>query len=95
MEELIYSADQWPGITHMPEYKTYLNSFPYPTPHPLPSWYSSRSSSASGYELLCRMFEWDPAKRITARESLGHAWFVDEGGVEAKYVSSLLRQDAK
>ncbi|KAI9637189.1 cyclin-dependent protein kinase [Dioszegia hungarica] len=78
--------DVWPGITHMPEYKTYLNSGPYPTPHPLPSWYSSRSSSATGYELLCKMFEWDPARRITAREALGHGWFLDEGGVDVKSV---------
>lgn len=77
-------ADQWPGITHMPEYKTYLSTGPYPTTNPLPTWYSNRSNSAMGYDLLCRLFEWDPAKRITARESLQHAWFQEEGGVAAK-----------
>jgi len=73
----------------MPEYKTYLTTGPYPTTNPLPNWYSSRSSSALGYELLCRLFEWDPAKRITARETLQHAWFQEEGGVAASWVSFL------
>lgn len=76
-------ADQWPGIVHMPEYKTYLSTGPYPTTNPLPTWYASRSNSAMGYDLLCRLFEWDPAKRITARECLQHAWFQEEGGVAA------------
>jgi serine/threonine protein kinase len=56
----------------------------WPTPTPLPTWYSARSSSATGYDLLTAMFEWDPAKRITAREALGHLWFLDEGGVDVK-----------
>jgi cyclin-dependent kinase 8/11 len=74
----------------MPEYKTYLTTGPYPLTNPLPNWYSSRSSSALGYELLCRLFEWDPAKRITARETLQHAWFQEEGGVAASYVFSAV-----
>jgi len=76
----------------MPEYKTYLITGPYPTTNPLPTWYSSRSSSALGYDLLTRLFEWDPAKRITARESLQHAWFQEEGGVDASYVICLARR---
>lgn len=30
------------------------------------------------------MFEWDPSKRITARESLGHEWFLEGEGVDTK-----------
>ncbi|KAK1923281.1 cyclin-dependent protein kinase [Papiliotrema laurentii] len=78
--------EHWPGIVHMPEYKTYLNLGPYNTTSPLPAWYHSRSSSAHGYDLLCRLFEWDPAKRITARECLGHPWFQEDGGVNSKSV---------
>jgi cyclin-dependent kinase 8/11 len=70
----------------MPEYKTYLQTGPYPTTNPLPTWYSTRSNSALGYDLLCRLFDWDPAKRITARETLQHAWFQEEGGIDAEYV---------
>ncbi len=58
----------------------------YPQPNPLPQWYSSRSGSTLGYDLLCKLFEWDPAKRITARECLSHAWFQEEGGVATQYV---------
>ncbi|ORX40866.1 cyclin-dependent protein kinase [Kockovaella imperatae] len=78
--------EQWPGIIHMPEYKTYTTSGPYPMPNPLPQWYHQRSSSAQGYELLCRLFEWDPAKRLTSRESLTHPWFKEDGGVNFKSV---------
>ena len=96
------SAEQWPGIVHMPEYKTYLSNGPYvapfpppqipvihldsryPTPTPLPTWFHSRSNSSLGYDLLCKLFEWDPAKRYTARESLAHAWFQEDGGVSEK-----------
>lgn len=36
------------------------------------------------------MFEWDPARRITAREALGHGWFQEEGGVNVKWVYVFL-----
>jgi cyclin-dependent kinase 8/11 len=68
----------------MPEYKTYLQYGPWPNPNPLPQWYSSRSTSTAGYDLLVRLFDWDPAKRITAREALQHAWFLEEGGCNTK-----------
>lgn len=76
-------TEHWPGIVHMPEYKTYIASTPYPTPTPLPSWYGTRSNSSKGYDLLCKLFEWDPAKRLTAREALAHPWFQEDGGVSA------------
>jgi cyclin-dependent kinase 8/11 len=76
----------------MPEYKTYLNLGPYNTTSPLPAWYHSRSSSAHGYDLLCRLFEWDPAKRITARECLGHPWFQEDGGVNSKCVDAVFME---
>ncbi|ORY27997.1 cyclin-dependent protein kinase [Naematelia encephala] len=78
--------EQWPGVVHMPEWKSYQLCGHMPTPHPLPNWYHSRSNSSLGYDLLCRLFEWDPAKRLTAREALSHGWFHEEGGVKAKSV---------
>ncbi|TXT12935.1 hypothetical protein VHUM_01336 [Vanrija humicola] len=72
--------EHWPGILHMPEHKTYLSQGPYPTGNPLPTWYGSRSGSSNGYDLLSKLFEWDPAKRITAREALVHPWFQEDGG---------------
>ncbi|CAD6579051.1 MAG: cyclin-dependent protein kinase [Tremellales sp. Tagirdzhanova-0007] len=78
--------EQWPGIVNMPEYKTYLATAPYLTPTPLPTWYHSRSNSSQGYDLLCKLFEWDPAKRLNAREALGHPWFKEDGGVSVNNV---------
>lgn len=71
-------------MQYMPEYKTYLQQGPYNQNNPLTAWYTSRSSSAKGFDLLGRLFEWDPAKRITAREALMHPWFNEEGGVNTK-----------
>lgn len=70
----------------MPEWKTYLSQGPYPNGTPLPNWYANRGGSTLGFELLTRLFEWDPSKRITARESLSHAWFQEEGGCSAASV---------
>lgn len=70
----------------MPEWKTYLAQGPYPTTSPLPTWYANRSGSSNGFDLLTKLFEWDPAKRITARESLAHPWFQEEGGCAAESV---------
>ena len=51
----------------------------YPT---LPSWYKSKSPASSysplGYQLLQSLFEFDPEKRITAREALACPWFTEE-----------------
>ncbi|ODN77804.1 serine/threonine-protein kinase SSN3 [Cryptococcus amylolentus CBS 6039] len=78
--------EQWPGIVHMPEYRTYQATGPYPNPNPLPTWYHARSQSTEGYDLLVKMFEWDPARRVTAKDSLKHPWFQEDGGVAVKSV---------
>ncbi|CAK9783220.1 kinase-like protein [Cutaneotrichosporon oleaginosum] len=72
--------EHWPGVVNMPEWKTYLAQGPYPTASPLPTWYANRSGSSHGFDLLTKLFEWDPAQRITAREALSHPWFQEEGG---------------
>lgn len=71
---------------HMPEWKTYLTNGPYTTSNPLPTWYSNRSGSSNGYDLLTKLFEWDPTKRITARDALAHPWFQEDGGCAAESV---------
>ncbi|KAE8542800.1 serine/threonine-protein kinase SSN3 [Cryptococcus gattii VGV] len=78
--------EQWPGIIHMPEYRTYQATGPYPHSNPLAPWYHARSSSSEGYDILIKMFEWDPARRITAKNALRHPWFQEEGGVDTKSV---------
>lgn len=77
-------------MQHMPEWKTYQAVSPYPQTTPFSAWYSARSNSSKGYDLLSKLFEWDPARRITARDALVHPWFNEEGGVAAKWVHSLL-----
>jgi cyclin-dependent kinase 8/11 len=35
---------------------------------------------------MTRLFEWDPAKRITAKESLTHPWFHEGPGIGKRFV---------
>ena len=48
----------------------------------LPTWYKQKcppqSYSASGYALLCALFEFDPERRITARQALASPWFTED-----------------
>jgi cyclin-dependent kinase 8/11 len=37
-----------------------------------------RSRSTAGYSLLSQLFEYDPMKRITAKQALKHPFFTDE-----------------
>jgi serine/threonine protein kinase len=44
----------------------------------LAHWYQVRSRSTAGYNLLTRLFEYDPKKRVTAKKALDHVYFVEE-----------------
>jgi cyclin-dependent kinase len=69
------TPSDYPGIVDLPEY-TPDNMPPYPPP---------RGGLASlvptldptGVDLLSRMLQYDPAKRITAQEALEHPFFHD------------------
>ncbi|ETW76313.1 hypothetical protein HETIRDRAFT_125637 [Heterobasidion irregulare TC 32-1] len=69
---------EWPDIKHMPEYANMKRLDSY-TPH-IFDWCRSRPqiNSSAGYDLLKRLFAWDPDQRITAKEALLHKWFQDE-----------------
>eukprot|EP00053_Salpingoeca_punica_P015527 m.143484 g.143484 ORF g.143484 m.143484 type:complete len:297 (+) comp16740_c2_seq2:493-1383(+) len=60
----------WPGVSALPEYK-----------HTFPNWPAQGLKkvlpdlSVSGLALFTAMLEYDPKKRISARESLAHAYF--------------------
>lgn len=41
-------------------------------------WFNSRSKSLQGYDLLTRLFEYDPKKRVTAEGALKHRFFTEE-----------------
>ncbi|CAE6455321.1 unnamed protein product [Rhizoctonia solani] len=71
------TEQQWPGLTSMPEYKNFLmcerqeNKFL--------QWYRQRSRNPdTGYDLMCQLFEYDPARRLDARGALSHWWFQEE-----------------
>ncbi|CAE6530770.1 unnamed protein product [Rhizoctonia solani] len=71
------TEQQWPGLTSMPEYKSFLmcerqeNKFS--------QWYRQRSRNPdSGFDLMCQLFEYDPARRLDARGALSHWWFQEE-----------------
>lgn len=52
-------------------------------------WCQSRIRSSHGYDLLRRLFMYDPERRLTAREALQHKWFLEEPRPTWKYVHGL------
>ena len=59
-------------------------------PNTLWAWYSSRvprnAPTNLGFELLKALLTYDPTKRLTARDSLVHAWWSEAPKPHAKYV---------
>ncbi|KAJ4487896.1 kinase-like protein [Lentinula aciculospora] len=66
----------WPSIVHLPEYPSLKRLDPYP--NRLFDWCHSRLRSQAGYDLLRLLFMYDPDRRLSAREALGHAWFRED-----------------
>lgn len=44
----------------------------------LAEWCQSRIRSHQGHDLLRQLFAYDPDKRLTAKEALGHRWFQED-----------------
>ncbi|KAG6917677.1 hypothetical protein DXG01_001652 [Tephrocybe rancida] len=76
--EILGTPDEkdWPGVVDMPEYQNMrrLDLFP----DRLHDWTQSRIRAPNGYDLLRRLFAYDPDKRLTAKEALQHKWFQEE-----------------
>ncbi|KAF9516822.1 hypothetical protein BS47DRAFT_1375868 [Hydnum rufescens UP504] len=68
--------EQWPGLIHMPEYPNMLRLEKYR--FNLQAWVNQRLQAPLGYELIGRLFDYDPTRRITAKEALTHKWFATE-----------------
>ncbi|KAJ8592714.1 kinase-like protein [Rhizopogon salebrosus TDB-379] len=66
----------WPGLRDMPEYQNMKRLDTYQ--NRLAEWCQSRIRSHQGYELLRQLFAYDPDKRLTAKEALGHKWFQED-----------------
>lgn len=64
----------YPGIVELPDYKpdTYKS---YPRPESLA--HLVPGLPEAGVDLLTRMLQFDPAKRITAKDAMDHAFFAD------------------
>lgn len=50
----------------------------YRYPNRLAEWCQTRIRSQQGYELIRQLFAYDPDKRLTAKEALGHKWFQED-----------------
>jgi len=69
------SIADYPGIVELPEYSaTFLPMYPAPR-NGIASLVPRLDSN--GVDLLSRMLKYDPAKRITAKQALEHAFFYD------------------
>ncbi|KAL0323791.1 UNVERIFIED_CONTAM: Cell division control protein 2A [Sesamum calycinum] len=69
------TEDTWPGVTSLPDFK----SFPKWPPKELATVVPNLDSA--GLDLLGKMLCLDPSKRITARSALEHEYFKDIGFV--------------
>lgn len=52
----------------------------------LAEWCQSRIRSQQGHDLLRQLFAYDPDRRLTAKEALGHKWFQEEPRPSRKLV---------
>lgn len=88
----VLSEKDWPGVANMPEYNNmkkldpcvyiciifFFHNQSYRYTNRLQEWCQSRIRSHQGYDLLCRLFTYDPENRLTAREALQHKWFHED-----------------
>lgn len=72
------SVGEYPGMVDLPEYKPDVPRYPPPRGG-LPSLVPTLDST--GVDLFGRMMMYDPARRISAQEALGHEFFRDLVGV--------------
>ncbi|KAF6748981.1 CMGC/CDK/CDK8 protein kinase [Ephemerocybe angulata] len=76
--EVLGTPDEkdWAGIVDMPEYPS-MKKLDHFTNH-LQDWCHSRVRSPHGFDLLRKLFAYDPDHRLTAEEAIHHKWFNED-----------------
>ncbi|WFD42953.1 [pyruvate dehydrogenase (acetyl-transferring)] kinase [Malassezia psittaci] len=83
------TEERWPSIDILPEYAAWLATRrETSTPKTLYQWYTSRTGTMAGYDLLDKLLQFDPTRRLTAQQALQHPWFKEEPLPTPKYVES-------
>jgi cyclin-dependent kinase len=65
------TEEMWPGVTRLRDW----HDCPKWKPQPLDKYFTSLDKH--GLDLLSRLLEYDPARRLSAKEALDHPWFDD------------------
>jgi serine/threonine protein kinase len=73
------TEEQWRGVSKMTDYRRNMPSF---RPQDVSQW--AGHIDETGRDLLLRMLEYDPAKRISAADALRHPYFDDIAAVEVE-----------
>jgi serine/threonine protein kinase len=68
------SEATWPGVSELPDYKP---NFPQWARKDLATLPKLARLEPAGIDLLARLLEYDPAKRISAKKALAHPYFAD------------------
>jgi len=68
----------WPGVTHLQDFNSSFPNWDAPTgfANILPDLKASGSLCEEGWHLMNDLLQYDPERRITAREALSHPYFV-------------------
>lgn len=76
----------YPGIIDLPEYHPNLPRYPPP-----PNGFAGLvpTLDATGVDLLSKMLQYDPARRLTANEALKHPFFYDVAGIAGGGASAI------